>query len=76
MPIRRYLKDVGAFDPDAIKAMSEALEKACAALHIGDQIRDRQVIAIRIIDLARNGIVDANTLAQRVIAEIEAMSAL
>jgi hypothetical protein len=35
MPIRRrHLEANAAFDPEAIKAMSEALERACAALHV------------------------------------------
>jgi hypothetical protein len=29
MPIRQYLEDQSAFDRDAIKAMSDALERAC-----------------------------------------------
>lgn len=73
MPIRHYLNDDGAFGPDAIKAMSEALERACTALHTGGQLHKREVIATRIIDLARNGIVDAKALSERVIAESRAL---
>jgi hypothetical protein len=76
MPIRRYLEDHSAFDPDAITAMSEALERACAALHVNGQLRDREVIAARIIDLARNGVLDAKALSERVIAETQAMRSL
>jgi hypothetical protein len=76
MPIRKHLKDHSAFDPDAIKAMSEALERACAALHINGQLRDREVIAARIIDLARNGVIDAEALSDRVIAETNALQSL
>jgi hypothetical protein len=76
MPIRSYLEDSAAFDPDAIKAMSEALERACASLHINGQIHDREVIATRIIDLARNGVMDAKALSDRVIAETKAMRSL
>ena len=58
------------FEPDAIAAMSTAFELACADLHVfaGD-IRGRQIIATRIIDLARKGEVDAASLHQRVVAE-------
>jgi hypothetical protein len=45
MPIRHYLDDNTVFEPDAIKAMSEALERACVALHVNGQAHDRQVIA-------------------------------
>jgi hypothetical protein len=50
--------------------MSKAFEEACAALHVfaGDQ-RGREVIATRIIDLARNGVIDAAALRDRVMLE-------
>ena len=74
MPIRRYLEDhSAAFDPEAIDAMSKALEEACKALHIDGEIKDREVVAARIIDLARRGVVDSQTLSARV---IEAMRSL
>jgi hypothetical protein len=76
MPIRRYLDDNVAFDPDAIEAMSKALEDACKALHINGQLYDREVIATRIIDLARNGVIDATALSERVVAEEKAMRSL
>lgn len=76
MPIRRYLEDNAAFEPDAIEAMSEALERACAALHVNGQLRDREVIAARIIDLARNGVIDAKALSERVVAETKALRTL
>jgi hypothetical protein len=76
MPIRKYLNDQSAFDPDAIVAMSAALEQTCSALHINGHIRDREVIAARIIDLARSGVIDAKALSQRVIAETKALRSL
>jgi hypothetical protein len=76
MPLRRHLVDHAAFEPDAIKAMSDALERSCNALHVNGHIRDREVIAARIIDLARNGVLDAKALSERVIAETKAMNAL
>jgi len=76
MPIRRHLKDPDAFEPEAIEAMSKALEETCQALQINGQMRDREVIATRIIDLARNGFLDAKALSGRVIAETKAMQSL
>ena len=76
MPIRRYLEDHAAFDPEAIDAMSKALEDACKALHINGEIKDREVVAARIIDLARNGVIDAKALSDRVINEANAMRSL
>jgi hypothetical protein len=57
-------------------AMSEALEQACHALNVNGHLRDREAIAARIIDLARNGIVDAQALSERVIAETKARASL
>ena len=76
MPIRHYLDDNTVFEPDAIKAMSEALEQACTALHVNGHAYDREVIATRIIDLARRGVTDAKVLGERVIAEAKAMRTL
>ena len=74
MPIRRYLEDNAAFEPDVIKAMSEALERT--ALHVDGRLHDREVIATRIIDLARRGVTDAKVLGERVVAEAKAMRGL
>lgn len=76
MPIRRYLDDQSGFDPDQIEILSRALEDACAALHVNGQIHDREVVAARIVDLARNGVLDAQALSDRVIAETKAMRSL
>jgi hypothetical protein len=76
MPIRRYLEDNAAFGPEAITAMSEALERACAALHVNGQLRDREVLAARIIDLARHGVLDAKALSDRVVTETKSLLVL
>ena len=76
MPIRIFLEDNCAFEPEAITAMSDALEATCKALHINGQLHDRQVIAARIIDLARNGVIDADALSRRVLAEMKAVRSL
>ena len=55
MPIRVYLKqrEIAAFEPKDIAEMFRALEMACQALDIGNEAKDRQIIAERIITLAR-----------------------
>ena len=70
MPIRKHLTDQSAFGPAAIEAMSKAFEEACNALQVfaGDE-KGREIIAARIIDLARGGVVDAAALRDRVLAE-------
>jgi len=76
MPIRAYLEDQGAFESEAVDAMSKALEEACNILHIDGEIRDREVVATRIIELSRSGVIDAKALSERVIAEVRAMRSL
>ena len=73
MPIGSYLEDRSAFSPEEIKVMSKALEEACAALQVAGQGTDREIIALRIIELARKGVIDATTLRNRV---VEAMRSL
>ena len=70
MPIRKHLTDKTAFGPAAIEAMSKAFEGACTALRVyaGDE-EGREIIAARVIDLARSGLIDPTALRDRVIAE-------
>jgi hypothetical protein len=78
MPIRGYISDGhAAFEPEAIEAMSHALETTCKALQITPaHNRERKVIAERIIDLARNGLTDTTALSNRVIAEAQALRSM
>ena len=69
MPIRQYLDESSVFGPDAIQAMSDALERICAALQVNGHQADRETIAARIIDLARGGVIDPTALSDRVISE-------
>jgi hypothetical protein len=70
MPIRKHLTDKAAFGPAAIEAMSKAFEETCIALQVsaGDE-KGREIIATRIIDLARSGLIDPAALRDRVITE-------
>ena len=55
MPIRSFIQP-GAFEPEAIAAMSEALEAALKELQDTGQLRlARETLAIRIIAAARFG---------------------
>jgi hypothetical protein len=59
-----------AFDPDDIEAMSAALDDICNALNVGDGAKAaRQVIAERIIELARRGERSPTRLRDRVLEE-------
>jgi hypothetical protein len=69
MPIRPYLEG-GVFDQEDIQTMSMALEEVCRVLRIGaDAARDREVVAIRIIELARRGELEYRRLVERVLKE-------
>ena len=75
MPIRRYLSESAVFEPEAIAAMSKALDEACIALHVSSgDIHGRMTVATRIIDLASNGVIDAKALRERVVAESQAVA--
>jgi hypothetical protein len=68
--IHPFLKDEAVFEPDATHALAEAFDQACRALKLPPTAdRDREVIAVRIIDLARAGILDPHTLRDRVLLE-------
>ena len=76
MPIRHYLEDHHAFEPEQINSMSKALEETCKALHVNGQAHDRELLAARIVDLARSGVIDAKALRDRVVAETKALRSL
>ncbi len=76
MPIKQFLKDQSAFDPDDIEAMSMALEDACKALNVNGNAKAREIIATRIIELARRGERSSTKLRDRVLAEANGATAL
>ena len=74
VPIRQYL-DGHQFDPDTIRVMGRAFEILRAALHIEDQNElAKEVVAERIIELARQGECDPNHLSELVLAELRSAS--
>ena len=69
--LTRYFKeDAACFDTEATRAMSAAFADACNALRVfnGDE-RGREAIAVRIIELARSGVLDAKALCERLLTE-------
>jgi hypothetical protein len=69
MPIRPYLEG-GVFDQEDIQTMSMALEEVCRVLGVGaGAAREREVVAIRIIELARRGELEYRRLVERVLKE-------
>ena len=63
-----FLQD-NAFDPDALRAMSTALEEVCRKLEVNGDRRAREAMAIRIIQLARRGERDPERLSDRLLRE-------
>jgi hypothetical protein len=63
-----FLQD-DAFGPDALRAMSTALEEVCRTLKVENDQGAREVMAIRIIELARRGERDPERLRDRVLRE-------
>jgi len=70
-----FLQD-DAFDPDALQAMSTALEEVCRALQVNGDQRARELMAVRIIELARRGERDPEQLRDRVLREAVATSSV
>ena len=66
--LRDDLRD-SVFEPHDINAMSRALDNVCAALNLKDDSAAREVIAARIIDLARCGERSPTRLRDRVLHE-------
>jgi hypothetical protein len=71
--IHHFLRDQSVFAPEAVHAMSVALDEACRALGLSDY-EARETIAVRIIDLARRGEHDAHRLRDRVLREANGAS--
>jgi len=65
-----FVKD-GVFDHEDITAMSTALDDVCKILNLRDDNSAREVIAIRIIDLARAGERSPARLRDRILHEAD-----
>lgn len=56
--------------------MSEALERACRALNIQGEVKDREIVAERVVALARTGVLSAKELSDRVVDESNELRSL
>ena len=72
MGATRPFGSAGAFEPNDIEAMSLAYEEVCNTLHINGDVRARETIAARVIELARRGERCPTVLRDRVLAEANA----
>ena len=59
----------GVFDPEITNAMSVAFDDVCQTLKVNGNVREREVIATRIIELARRGERNPAQLRDRVLRE-------
>ncbi len=65
-----FLRDEAVFDPEAVRIMSTAFDEACQALELPDGAkRERETVAVRIIELARRGERNSGRLCERVLRE-------
>jgi hypothetical protein len=65
-----FVKD-GVFDQKDITAMSVALDDVCKILNLRDDSSAREVIASRIVDLARAGERNPTRLRDRILREAD-----
>jgi hypothetical protein len=62
------------FSPTDIETLSGALDDVCLALKISEGAVAREVIAVRIVELARRGERDRRKLAERLVTEANGRS--
>jgi hypothetical protein len=68
-----FLRKQSVFDPEMIEAMSKAFDDACRALKLtDDDAREREAVAVRIIELARRGERDPVRLRERALRDADA----
>lgn len=68
--IVQFIKDQSVFEPEATQAMSAAFDEACRALKLAEgATREREAVAVRIIELARRGERDPIRLSQTVLRD-------
>jgi hypothetical protein len=71
MPIRPFLAGQ-AFEPDAIREMSLAVETVCEKLNLRlTDDPETRLVASKIIELAQRGVRDAPTLTAMTLAEFK-----
>jgi hypothetical protein len=62
------------FDAEATHALAVAFDNICREMNLPDTAnRARENVAIRVIGLAREGVLDPKLLRERVMAEVHAM---
>jgi len=65
------LVDDAVFDPEVTQSMAATLEGVCRGLNVNGNLREREILATRIIDLVRCGERDCARLRDRVLQEAD-----
>src|SRR4051812_6995612 len=61
------------FEPEEVHALAAAFEEICRAMNLPEAAMvPREVVAMRVIDLARGGLLDPTLLTERVLHEVSA----
>jgi hypothetical protein len=72
VPDRPFSQDHRVFDPEVTHAMSVAFDELCQALQVSEAAsREREIIATRIVDVARGGVTNTDVIVKRVLKEAE-----
>jgi len=65
-----FLKNLTVFEPEVTSAMSTAFDDACRSLNLAATAeRERESVAVRIVELARRGEYDPKRLYERVLRD-------
>ena len=63
-----FVRGQSVFESEELRAMSDALDQACYALRLPETAaRERETVAVRIVELARRGERDPERLCERVL---------
>ena len=69
-------REDAAFGPEDIQVMSKAVDDVCKALNLDGQTTAKEIVAIRIIELARRGELNPTNLRDRVLQEADSGTGL
>ena len=65
------------FDPEEVYALAAAFEEICRAMNLPEAAMvPREVVAMRVIELAREGVLEPTLLRERVLDEVRAARVL
>lgn len=70
LPMAVLPHDSSSFAPDTAAILAQAVDETCRAMRIpATDGHGREIVAARVVDLARGGVIDPVTLCERVLRE-------